>query len=287
MELGMEDRRAIVLRFFEQRDLRSVADALGSSEDAAQKRVMRALEKMHLIFKRRGVTLSAAALGTALAAEAVTAAPVGLAASAAGTALAGAAAESGISLLLIKAITMTNAKLAIAATIVAVAATTSVVLQHASQTDLRQQNYALRQQLDQLSSLAGENDRLSNLVAQAKTAQPLTKEPSSELLSLRGEVGVLRNRTNDLEKLLASVSRASQAPKPPPVVAPENQFPRASWKFAGYATPEAAWQSITWAMSRADITNILNSYVPEVRKAQKKEWKIDPRQFDPATQQYK
>ena len=41
-QLGSEDRTAILLRFFEQRDFRAVGAALGSNEDAAQKRVARA-----------------------------------------------------------------------------------------------------------------------------------------------------------------------------------------------------------------------------------------------------
>ena len=40
----------------------------------------RALEKLHCLLKRRGVTLSAAALGTMLAGQVVSAAPAGLAA---------------------------------------------------------------------------------------------------------------------------------------------------------------------------------------------------------------
>jgi len=58
-----EDRAAILLRYFEQLDLRSVGEALGTNEDAAQKRVTRALEKLHTLLKRQGVTLSAATLG--------------------------------------------------------------------------------------------------------------------------------------------------------------------------------------------------------------------------------
>ena len=45
-ELGDDDRTAILLRFFEERDLRSIGQALGSSEDAARMRVSRALEKL-------------------------------------------------------------------------------------------------------------------------------------------------------------------------------------------------------------------------------------------------
>ena len=65
--LGTQDRTAILLRFFEQRDFRSVGEVLGSNEDAARMRVNRALEKLRSVLKRRGVTLSITALGAALA----------------------------------------------------------------------------------------------------------------------------------------------------------------------------------------------------------------------------
>jgi RNA polymerase sigma factor (sigma-70 family) len=70
-QLGTEDRAAILLRFFEQRDFRSVGEALGSNEEAASKRVDRALEKLELLLKRRGVALSATALAATLATQAV------------------------------------------------------------------------------------------------------------------------------------------------------------------------------------------------------------------------
>src|ERR1035441_1815749 len=68
-QLGTADRTAVMLRFFEQRDFRAVGEALGSNEDAARMRVNRALGKLESLLKRRGVTLSAAALGTALRSE--------------------------------------------------------------------------------------------------------------------------------------------------------------------------------------------------------------------------
>src|SRR5688572_15096737 len=82
--LGNDDRTAILLRFFEQRDFRSVGLAMGTSEDAARMRVTRALDKLQSMLKRRGATFSAAALATTLTAQAVSAAPAGLAASVAG-----------------------------------------------------------------------------------------------------------------------------------------------------------------------------------------------------------
>ncbi len=93
-ELGAADRTAILLRYFEQHDFSAVGAALGSSENAAQKRVARALDELRSLLKRRGVVLSAAMLGTLLAASA-SAAPAGLAATVSGAALT-AAAASGI-----------------------------------------------------------------------------------------------------------------------------------------------------------------------------------------------
>jgi RNA polymerase sigma factor (sigma-70 family) len=74
------DRNAIVLRYLQGRDLRSVGRAIGLSDDAAQKRVGRALEKLRGFLAHRGVTLSAAMLATSLDAGAKTAVPHGLAA---------------------------------------------------------------------------------------------------------------------------------------------------------------------------------------------------------------
>ena len=65
-DLREKDRDAIVLRFFQGKDFRQVAAALGATEEAAQMRVGRALEKMRKLFARRGVMLSAVALGASL-----------------------------------------------------------------------------------------------------------------------------------------------------------------------------------------------------------------------------
>ncbi|HWW00499.1 MAG TPA: sigma-70 family RNA polymerase sigma factor [Candidatus Acidoferrum sp.] len=79
--LGQKDHCAIVLRFFEGRDLKQVGAALGVSPNAAKTRVSRALDKLRKIFINRGITLSAAGLAAAMSAHSVQAAPVGLATS--------------------------------------------------------------------------------------------------------------------------------------------------------------------------------------------------------------
>jgi RNA polymerase sigma factor (sigma-70 family) len=77
--LDEADRGALLLRFFEGKDLRTVGSTLGLSEDAARMRVSRALDKLRELLAKRGVTTTAGALSVTLAAKVVEAAPVGLA----------------------------------------------------------------------------------------------------------------------------------------------------------------------------------------------------------------
>jgi RNA polymerase sigma factor (sigma-70 family) len=195
-QLGPEDRTAILLRFFEQRDFRSVGEALGSNEDAARMRVSRALDKLHSLLKQRGVTLSIAALGTVLAASSAIAAPAGLAGAVSGVALAGAAAGTGTTLTILKLMANTKLKLSLATLLVAGAAST-LVIQHQSQAKLRGENKSFRQRIAQLSA---DDESPSNIV-QAKEDAPLSSDQLAELLRLRDEVGALRQQTNELAKL--------------------------------------------------------------------------------------
>ena len=94
--LGDKDRNAVVLRFFNGRKLGEVAAALGTSEEAAKKRVNRAVEKLRHFFIEKGVVLPAAVMTTAISTYSVQAAPAGLVVSASG------ATASGSTLLLIK-----------------------------------------------------------------------------------------------------------------------------------------------------------------------------------------
>jgi RNA polymerase sigma factor (sigma-70 family) len=74
-ELGAEDRTAILMRFFEQLEFRSIGIATGRSEDAARMRVTRALEKLGSLLRRRGFILSTAGLGYVMETKVLQAAP--------------------------------------------------------------------------------------------------------------------------------------------------------------------------------------------------------------------
>ena len=77
--LNETDRHAVVLRFFDECSMSEVGTALGATEDAASKRVNRAVEKLRLFFTKRGAVLPAAVLTAAISADSVQAAPMGLA----------------------------------------------------------------------------------------------------------------------------------------------------------------------------------------------------------------
>src|SRR6266571_2067559 len=79
--LGEKDHNAVVFRFFEGRNFKSVSAALGTTEAGAKMRVNRALEKLRKFFTKRGLTFSAAVIAGAISAHSVQAAPIGLATS--------------------------------------------------------------------------------------------------------------------------------------------------------------------------------------------------------------
>ena len=106
-ELDTDERNAVLIRFFQGKELKEVGSALGISEAAARRRITRALANLQTLLKPRGVTITTVALGTALATEAAAAVPAGLAAGIAATAVASAAAGTVTSLSPVRSITMT------------------------------------------------------------------------------------------------------------------------------------------------------------------------------------
>ena len=118
--LSESDREAIVLRYYEGKTLREVGAALSASEDAAEKRVARALDKLRAFFVKRGITVGATGLAAIITANAVHAAPEGLAATVSTAALVGTpVAAASIITTTTKAIAMTILQKQLTATIVA------------------------------------------------------------------------------------------------------------------------------------------------------------------------
>jgi uncharacterized protein YchJ len=267
--LNTADRTAIVLRFFEGRDLRAVGLALATNDDAAQKRVARALEKLRGLLARRGVALPASALAAGLSAHAATAAPASLAAAVSTAALASAAGGGSLAVTLLELMAMTKLKVTLGAVVVAAIGTT-VVFEHQAQARLREDNRALEQQVGQLTRVSEANLGLSNLLAQGSSGA----SPLDQLEQLRTEAARLRQQQHGLAQAQAEnrqlrSARAGAAARPltPAERWPNSLFvlPKEDWTFAGYAEPESAIRSMLWAENSGDAKALLDSFVPEAR----------------------
>ena len=86
--LGDTDRAVLTLRYFENKTALEIGQTLKLNEEAAQKRVNRALEKLRKFFTKRGIVSTTEILAGAISANAVQAAPASLAAAIMGKALA-------------------------------------------------------------------------------------------------------------------------------------------------------------------------------------------------------
>ena len=196
--LRAQERQAILLRFFEGKSLREVGQAIGSSEEAAKKRVSRALEKLRTYFGRRGATASVAVLSSAMAARCAEAAPAMLAKTVTAAALAKGGRAGAATFILVKgalkAMAWTKTQMTAATALILGLAAVSV-LQHQAQNKLRETDTALRQQI---AGVQAENERLSRKQVeraprmpapqfQAVAAPPVTP-PSAEATNLYGRL---------------------------------------------------------------------------------------------------
>lgn len=100
VELKEPERDAIVLRFFEKRTFSEIAGVLHLSEEAARKRLDRALEKLRLKLRRRGLHAAGPTLLAALEGQAKVNVPIGLSAQIGQTAVAGLASAGLMTALL-------------------------------------------------------------------------------------------------------------------------------------------------------------------------------------------
>jgi RNA polymerase sigma factor (sigma-70 family) len=124
--LAKSDHDAIVLRFFEGRNLKETGAALGIGEDAARMRINRAIEKLRQYFVKRGVASTAVVLAGAVSAHSVQAAPAMLAKTASAVAFTQGATASASTLTLVKGalkvMAWTKAKTVIVAGVVVILA---------------------------------------------------------------------------------------------------------------------------------------------------------------------
>jgi len=202
--LGDEDRDAVLLRYFKNHDLRTVGATLGISDDAAQKRVSRAVERLREFFAKRGVTVGASGLVVVISANAVQAAPVGLALTiSTAAALTGTTLATTATVTATKAIAMTALQKTIVTATIAILAGAGIY-EARQAAHLRDPVESLQQQtplLEHVQKLQSERDDATSRLAALRDENERLARNSGELLRLRGEVGVLRGQADELDRL--------------------------------------------------------------------------------------
>jgi len=194
--LNEADRDALLLRYFERKSAQEMAGILGISDEAAQKRVNRAVERLRDYFSKRNVTIGTSTLAIVLSANAVQAAPAGLAATVTtASVLAGTALHTATVIATTQTIAMTLLqKTLITAALAVVAGAGIYEARQAAQ--LRQQNLALQQQLsplaDQLQQLQVERHEATNRLASLQAELAANQSYNLELLKLRGALAQTR-----------------------------------------------------------------------------------------------
>jgi len=255
--LDETDRAAVLLRYFENKPLREVGLALGTSDDAAQKRVSRAVERLREFFAKHGVTVGASGLVVVLSANAVQAAPVGLALTISTTVLAGATLTTTATATATKAIAMTTLQKTLIATTLVAAVGTGVY--EARQAAVwRQRAVELHDQAgEQIQQAQRERDDAVRQLAARQSDRERLGQATAELLKLRGEMGLLRQQNSALAKSQTVPAAASDpAGMSPGFGTLGDYLPTANLSDAGNATGEALLQTLLWAVWHGDVKRL-------------------------------
>ncbi len=251
--LNERDREAVLLRFFAGQAFGKIGATLSLSEDAARRRVDRALDKLRDALMQRGVTSTGAALAAVLTAQGVAAAPAGLAVSIASHAVASATFGGGVTAAKLFGF-MSTTKVAVGVAGIVVAAATAFTFQQRQVTaQMRAEVGALRQQVADATALREENRRLQQ--ASAADASRLEAE-HGEVLKLRGELDTIKRAIAAAKARMAANATnplpAAAAAKPGDV----DMYSVEVMRNVGSGTPNAAAQSLVWGMQHADVKTV-------------------------------
>jgi RNA polymerase sigma factor (sigma-70 family) len=174
-QLSESDRDALLLRYFQRKSAREMAQALGISGEAAQKRVNRAIERLRALIAKRGIAIGANGLVVLISANAVKAAPTGLCLSICEAAGSGLSVQTSIAITTTKIIAMTTIhKALIACTLVALVGTG---IYKARESALRREQLEALQQRSRSASQGAPTISATN---QASTRPAVVSRPASK-----------------------------------------------------------------------------------------------------------
>ncbi|MBE0544827.1 MAG: sigma-70 family RNA polymerase sigma factor [Verrucomicrobia bacterium] len=258
-ELDDTDRDAVLLRYFKNHDLRTVGATLGISDDAAQKRVSRAVERLREFFAKRGVTVGASGLAVVISANAVQAAPVGLALTiSTAAALTGTTLATAATVTATKAIAMTALQKTIVTATIAVLAGVGIYEAHQA-SQLRDRVQTLQQQQ---APMAMQMEQLNQSLINATNQLAALRSDNERLNRNTGELLKLRNEVTQLRALRPEVVKLQK-------LATQSAFGLAEWKPSqlgnvGRETPQEALQTFFWSSVTTNIAEIRNSLIGDV-----------------------
>jgi len=195
-QLNDADRDALLLRFFHRKSANQIAEILGISAEASQKRISRALGRLRVLLTRHGVGATSGALALAISNHAVQAAPAGLSAAiSAAAVLSNSAAAAMTAATATQGAFMTILQKSLVATAIVAAVGTGMYEAHrASVLQGRVQEFG-QQQTQFAGRIADLESDLSAATAQLNAARDESeqlRQNTGELLRLRGEVTRLR-----------------------------------------------------------------------------------------------
>jgi RNA polymerase sigma factor (sigma-70 family) len=208
--LDETDRAAVLLRYFENKPLREVGQILRTSDDAAQKRVSRAVERLREFFAKRGVAVGASGLAVAIATQAVQAAPIELITTiSAGAVLAVSTLSNSSSLVATTAIAMTTLKKILVGGLITAAIATPWAIQHHAQVKLREENASLHRKVDELTRLIARNER----PASKPSVVASLPAPPNQVVAASPALPIENLRSTNLITRLHHLQASDQQPK--------------------------------------------------------------------------
>ncbi|MEO6568332.1 MAG: RNA polymerase sigma factor [Opitutaceae bacterium] len=196
--LNEPDREVVLARYFDHQAFVQIAEERGISENAAQKRADRALDKLHALLGRRGITSTTTALAGIFATQGMIAAPVGMAASVTAAALSTATAISGGTAAgLITFMSINKTSVGVLAALAAVV--TLNVTQQQANAQLHQNYLAFVDQKQHAALVAAESRRVANEVS----AESIRAQEASELARFKAQADDLRKRISRRSSAIA------------------------------------------------------------------------------------
>lgn len=250
--LNDQDRDVVLLRYFKNQSLATVGAALGISEDAAQKRVTRALDKLRDVLATHGIKSAVGGVTAAITANAVQAAPAGLAGTVTAGALSAKLAPSGFGL----AQTLSGLKTAATAGLI-VAVTGLSTLHYQLRQELREARSTVQRLTTELQRLRAENQQLTASQIDPADLERLRRQ-AEDVHRLRAETSRMRRELDEARtKATTTFQRGTTNAAPVPVAETQTQVTLES-KFV--EVPDSVLKKIGagWlASGKASVNGVL------------------------------